>query len=213
MSQNHKEIIIDLSDTAIESLDNLKKQSLNFFNSEKTEENLNFYDSENWDVEYDENVMLFETISFIQGALYYTENYIENKKFNCDTYLFDSDEILFSIDEYIFNIEQNVLNIWEKSFKKDESDTLYGEVSVDLVVYNFPYINNIRKIKVTPGDNTLENVLFSLTSCDKKIQVREDEFITAINKLILLYDKNYYIFNDFVKNGVVSISVYVRDFQ
>lgn len=214
MPQGFPEEIIDLTEDGVKSIEELKNLSKIFFKNDLENENLNFFDSEEWDASGIKDITMYKTISFVQGSLFYTNNYFDQEgKFKCDTFLLDSDEILFSIDNYIFNIEKDVLKIWENNFRKNVEDTLYGTVNVDLVVYFFPYINNIRKLNLTPGDNTLNNTLFSLTSCDNKIQIVDDKSVNHKTKLILLFNKNYYVFNDYIKDGIVSVTTYVRDFQ
>lgn len=214
MPQEFPEEIIDLPEEGVKSIEELKNLSRTFFKNDLENENLNFFDSEEWEESGIKNITTHKTISFIQGTLFYTNNYFdENGKFKRDTYLLDNDEILFSIDNYIFTIEKDILiKIWEKNFKKSEEKNLYSTVNVDLNIYFFPYIKNIKKVNLTPGDDTLSDVLFSVTSCDNKIQIFKNKNIISKDKLISLYNKNYYVFNDYVKKGIISVTTYVRAF-
>jgi len=218
MTPELEDKLYDLSDESIEIYKSLEELCLSIFNNEDfLEDSIAWYKNE-YDIEelkYNNLIgnNIYKSIDFLEGSMYYSKTYIKDtNNISYENHVYTNEDLLYLIDEFIQTVEEPIINIWEENFKKDENESFYGNVSVDLIIYYYDYMKNIESLKFRPYDMNIKNLYFKLITSNNKIYFKNKSYFTK-NKLLYTHNKNYYVLNNIKRNGIISMAIYIREYE
>lgn len=170
------------------------------------------------------NKPIEQSFDLIDGCLYYNEiKFSETNKVSKNTYLFNNHDLILLFDEFISSLENDVLIIWNDRFSsntiKNKMD-FYKNIITDyeLKYFNFLDTDHIKKEVQSTNfrltNNNKKNTIFTLNTATSNItSINTDKKYFLKNKLLLLEDDTYYVFNNTHKKGILVFTIYFNQYQ
>lgn len=170
------------------------------------------------------NKPIEQSFDLIDSCLYYNEiKFSETNKVSKNTYLFNNHDLILLFDEFISSLENDVLIIWNDRFSsntiKNKMD-FYKNIITDyeLKYFNFLDTDHIKKEVQSTNfrltNNNKKNTIFTLNTATSNItSINTDKKYFLKNKLLLLEDDTYYVFNNTHKKGILVFTIYFNQYQ
>lgn len=170
------------------------------------------------------NKPIEQSFNLIDSCLYYNEiKFSETNKVSKNTYLFNNHDLILLFDEFISSLENDVLIIWNDRFNsntiKNKID-FYRNIITDyeLKYFNFLDTDHIKKEVQSTNfrltNNNKKNTIFTLNTATSNItSINTDKKYFLKNKLLLLEDDTYYVFNNTHKKGILVFTIYFNQYQ
>lgn len=170
------------------------------------------------------NKTIEQSFDLIDNCLYYNEiKFLEIDKVTKNTYLFNNHDLMLLFDEFISSLENDALLIWNDRFNISEIKNkidFYKNIITDyeLKFFNFLDTNYIKNEGLSTNfrltNSNKENTLFSLnTSTSNITTINTNKKYFLKNKLLLLKDDTYHVFNNTHKKGILVFTIYFNQYH
>lgn len=220
--------LFKMSDSLVSIFEKIETHFVNLINEIQIDDLILFKNDE-YKVDYIKNQSILnktieQSFDLIDNCLYYNEiKFLEIDKVTKNTYLFNNHDLILLFDEFISSLENDALLIWNDRFNLSEIKNkidFYKNIITDyeLKYFNFldtDYIKNeVLSTNFRLTNSNKENTLFSLnTSTSNITTINTNKKYFLKNKLLLLKDDTYHVFNNTHKKGILVFTIYFNQYH